>query len=95
MWHARTSSAIDLECGQTVNARSRQADVNLSYSHFVAGEKLLTRKDSGITDYDALPGKAVGVVRVTMAEELITQLRESTSLPSKGPAVALSLGYPL
>lgn len=67
---------IDIECGLTVNTRSRQAEASFSYSHFVAGERFLSRKDSGIQEVEALAGKSVAVVKGTTAEKLFTQLRD-------------------
>jgi len=69
--------SIDLECGLTVNTRSRQTEASFSYSHFVAGERFMSRKDSAIKEVEGLAGKTVAVVKGSTAEKLFTQLRDS------------------
>lgn len=71
------SGAIDIECGSTVNTKSRQADVAFSYSTFFAAEKLLVRANSGIHDYTGLAGRTVALVKGATAEKMFTQLRDS------------------
>lgn len=71
------SGDIDMECGATVNTKSRQADVAFSYSTFFSGEKLLVRANSNIQDYTGLAGRTVALVQGATAEKMFTQLRDS------------------
>lgn len=71
------SGEIDIECGSTVNTKSRQVDVAFSYSTFFAGEKLLVRAGSNIQDVDALSGRTIAVVKGATAEKMFAQIRDS------------------
>ncbi|MCX9156124.1 amino acid ABC transporter substrate-binding protein [Niveibacterium sp. 24ML] len=68
---------IDLECGSTTNTKSRQEKVEFSYTIFVAGMKLLTRTNSGVTGHASLAGKPVALSKGTTSEKLFTQLRDA------------------
>lgn len=81
------SGEIDIECGSSVNTKSRQADVAFSYSTFFAGEKLLVRADSRIQDIDGLAGRTVVVLKGSTAEKMFTQIRDSQVHPMKLVAV--------
>lgn len=70
------SGDIDIECGATVNTKSRQADAAFSYSTFFAGEKLLVRAGSNIQNVDALGGRTIAVVKGTTAEKMFAQIRD-------------------
>jgi len=67
---------IDIECTLTVNTRSRQSEASFSYSHYVGGERFLTRKESNILSLDDLAGKTVAIPKGTTAEKLFTLLRD-------------------
>lgn len=53
------SGAVDLECGSTTATRERAKTVAFSPVFFLAGTKLLVRKDAGIASYRDLAGKTV------------------------------------
>ncbi|WOS61999.1 amino acid ABC transporter substrate-binding protein [Sinorhizobium fredii] len=53
------NGTIDLECGTTTNSVERQKQVAFSLSYFVAGTRILTKKDSGISGLEDLKGKTV------------------------------------
>lgn len=53
------SGAVDLECGSTTATDERAKTVAFSPVFFLAGTKLLVRKDSGIASYRDLAGKTV------------------------------------
>ncbi len=53
------SGAVDLECGSTTATEERAKTVAFSPVFFLAGTKLLVRKDAGITSYRDLGGKTV------------------------------------
>ena len=53
------SGAIDLECGSTTATEARAKTVAFSPVFFLAGTKLLVRKDAPISSYRDLAGKTV------------------------------------
>lgn len=71
------SGEIDIECGSTVNTKSRQKEVAFSYSTFFAGERLLVKADSGIQEVDNLAGRTVAVLKGSTAEKMFAQIRDS------------------
>ena len=74
------NGTIDLECGSTTNNVERQKQVAFSNSIFVVGTRLLTRKDSGIQDFDDLAGKNVVTTAGTTSERLIRKLNAEKKL---------------
>ena len=62
---------IDLECGSTTNNVQRQKQVAFSPIMFVAGTKLLVRRDSPIQSFRDLAGKTVVVTEGTTNQEAI------------------------
>lgn len=70
------SGEADMECGSTTNTKARQEQVSFSYTIFVAGMKMLTRKDSGVGDVRTLEHAKVALSKGTTSEKLFTQLRE-------------------
>lgn len=65
----------DMECGSTTNTKARQEQVDFSYTIFVAGMKILTRKDSGVSSIDTIGKRAVALSKGTTSEKLFNQLR--------------------
>jgi glutamate/aspartate transport system substrate-binding protein len=65
---AVTSGKIDLECGSTTSNVERQKSVAFSPVVFVAGTKLLVKRDSGISSYRDLAGKTLVVTSGTTNE---------------------------
>src|SRR3984885_2940950 len=53
------SGAVDLECGSTTATEARAKTVAFSPVFFLAGTKLMVRKDGGIKSYRDLAGKTV------------------------------------
>ena len=74
------SGEIDLECGSTTSNFERQKQVAFSPIFFVAGTKLLVRRDSGISSYRDLKGKTVVVTAGTTNEAAIRTLSEKQKL---------------
>lgn len=68
--------SIDIECTLSVNTKSRAEVASFSFTHFVGGERFLSRKDSNIRTLDDLAGKAVAIPKGTTAEKLFTLLRD-------------------
>lgn len=70
------SGEADMECGSTTNTKARQEQVDFSYTIFVAGMKILTRKDSGVTSIDKIGRRSVALSQGTTSEKLFKQLRD-------------------
>ncbi len=77
------NGTVDLECGSTTNNAERQRQVAFSNSLFVVGTRLLTRKDSGIADFDDLAGKTLVTTAGTTSERLIRKLDADEKLGIK------------
>jgi ABC-type amino acid transport substrate-binding protein len=65
---------VDLECGSTTNNIERQKEVAFSPIMFVAGTKLLVKRDSPIQSFRDLNGKSVVVTAGTTNEAAIRNL---------------------
>lgn len=77
----------DLECGSTTNNVSRRKSVSFTVAHFVATVRMLVRKDSGITAWKDLYGKAVVTTKGSTPVQLLTDLNASSRL-----AINIKLG---
>jgi glutamate/aspartate transport system substrate-binding protein len=67
---------IDFECGSTTHNSTRARDVGFSTTIFIIGTRLLTRRDSGVTDFDDLDGRRVVTTAGTTSEKLLRQMKE-------------------
>lgn len=67
---------IDFECGSTTHNTARAREVGFSTTIFIIGTRLLTRRDSGITDFDNLNGRRVVTTAGTTSERLLRQMKE-------------------
>jgi glutamate/aspartate transport system substrate-binding protein len=65
---------IDMECGSTTNTKARQAQVDFSYSFFVAAMRVLTPKTVTIDSVKDLSGLKVALSKGTTSEKLFLQL---------------------
>jgi len=74
------SGEIDVECGSTTSNHTRQKEVAFSPVIFVAGTKLLVRRDSGISGLRDLRGKTVVVTAGTTNETAIRTLNDKQKL---------------
>jgi glutamate/aspartate transport system substrate-binding protein len=72
---------IDLECGSTTNNTQRQKEVAFSPVMFVAGTKLLVKRDSTIQSFRDLRGKTVVVTAGTTNEEAMQRLSDKFAIP--------------
>ena len=70
------SGEVDLECGSTTNNTERQKDVAFSPIMFVAGTKLLVKRESPIQSFRDLNGKSVVVTAGTTNEQAMRKLSE-------------------
>lgn len=78
------NGTVDLECGVTTNLKSRQQQVAFSTTFFVAGTRLLVRKNSPIHDFPDLAGKAVVTNAGTTSERILRRLNDE-----KGANIAI------
>ncbi|WP_181444146.1 transporter substrate-binding domain-containing protein [Pseudoxanthomonas sp. z9] len=67
------NNTIDLECGTTTNNLARARSVAFTTNYFIAGTRLLVRRDSGIRDFDDLRGRNVVVSAGTTSEIALRQ----------------------
>ncbi|WP_228720754.1 glutamate/aspartate ABC transporter substrate-binding protein [Nitrogeniibacter mangrovi] len=67
---------IDFECGSTTHNTTREREVAFSTTIFIIGTRMLTRRDSGIADFDDLEGRRVVTTAGTTSERLLRQLKE-------------------
>jgi len=68
------NGSADLSCGATTNTLERQKIVAFSNTIFVAGSRLMTRKDSGIKDFADLTGKNVVTFAASTSEKMLRKL---------------------
>jgi glutamate/aspartate transport system substrate-binding protein len=71
---------VDLECGSTTSNTERQKSVAFSPVTFVAGTKLLVKRDSGIGSYRDLSGKTLVVTSGTTNETAMHLLNDKYKL---------------
>ncbi|WP_070884939.1 glutamate/aspartate ABC transporter substrate-binding protein [Pseudomonas argentinensis] len=65
------NGTVDLECGSTTNNVERQRQVDFSVGIFEVGTRLLTKKSSGVNDFEDLRGKNVVTTAGTTSERLL------------------------
>ncbi|HVH81362.1 MAG TPA: amino acid ABC transporter substrate-binding protein [Stellaceae bacterium] len=71
---------VDLECGSTTSNTERQKSVAFSPVIFVAGTKLLVKRDSGVGSYRDLAGKMLVVTSGTTNEKAMHALNDKYKL---------------
>lgn len=71
------SGEIDLECGSTTHNSQRARQVSFSNTIFIIGTRMLTRHDSGIHDFQDLPGRRVVTTAGTTSERLLQRINEA------------------
>lgn len=64
----------DLTCGATTHTTEREALVAFSNTIFIAGSRLMTRKDSGIKDFSDLTGKNVVTFAASTSEKMLRKM---------------------
>lgn len=72
--------SVDIECGSTTNNRERQKQVSFSTTIFIIGTRLLTKADSGVTDFPDLAGKNVVTTKGTTSERLLRRMNEDNKM---------------
>lgn len=68
------NGTVDLECGSTTNNVERQRQVDFSVGIFEVGTRLLTKKSSGVNDFEDLKGKNVVTTAGTTSERLLKSM---------------------
>ncbi len=74
------NGTIDLECGVTSNLKERWQQVSFSTNFFIAGTRILTRKEGGIKDFGDLAGKSVVTNAGTSPERQLRSMNESKKM---------------
>lgn len=74
------NGTVDFECGSTTNNVERQEQVAFSNGFFEIGTRLLTKKDSGINDFEDLKGKRLVTTAGTTSERYIRQYNDEKKL---------------
>jgi len=74
------NNQIDLECGSTTHTIERENVAAFSNSFFQYAVRMITRKNSGITDFADLAGKPVVTTAATSDERLLRRLNTDKQL---------------
>ena len=74
------NGTIDITCGATTHTTERQQLVAFSNTIFVAGTKLMTRKDSGIKDFADLTGKNVVTFSASTSEKILRKMNAERNM---------------
>lgn len=70
------NGTVDLECGVTTNLKARQQQVAFSTTFFVAGTRLLVKKDGPVHDFADLSGRTVVTNAGTTSERILRRLND-------------------
>jgi glutamate/aspartate transport system substrate-binding protein len=68
------NGTADIMCGATTNTTERQKLSAFSNTIFVAGSRLMTRKDSGIKEFSDLAGKSVTTFARSTSEKILRKM---------------------
>jgi glutamate/aspartate transport system substrate-binding protein len=74
------NGTIDIECGSTTNNAERQQQAAFSNTIFIIGTRLMTKKDSGIKDFDDLKGKTVVTTAGTTSERILRKMNQDKNM---------------
>jgi len=74
------NGTADISCGATTNTTERQKMVSFSNTIFIAGSRLMTRKDSGIKDFPDLAGKNVVTFAASTSEKILRRINSEKNL---------------
>ena len=73
------NGTADIMCGATTNTTERHKLAAFSTTLFVAGSRLMTRKDSGIRDFADLVGKTVVTFARSTSEKMLRKMNSEQS----------------
>lgn len=68
------NGTADLSCGATTHTVERQKQVAFSNTIYIAGSRLMTRKDSGIRDFSDLTDKTVATFARSTSEKMLQKM---------------------
>lgn len=68
------NGAADIQCGATTNTLERQKIVAFSNTIFIAGSRLMTRRNSGISDFPDIAGKTVVTFARSTSEKILQKM---------------------
>jgi glutamate/aspartate transport system substrate-binding protein len=74
------NGTTDINCATTTNTLTRQRQVDFLDTMFITGNRILTKKGSGIRDIEDLKGKRVTVNQGTTNEQIIKALDAKLNL---------------
>lgn len=74
------NGTVDIECSSTTNNTDRAKQVSFSDTIFIIGTRLMTKKGSGIKDFDDLKGKNVVTTAGTTSERLLRTMNEEKNM---------------
>jgi glutamate/aspartate transport system substrate-binding protein len=74
------NGTIDLECGSTTDNAERRNQVGFALTHFVAANRFVAKKSSGIASLDDLKGKAVVSTSGTSNIKQLTEINGKRGL---------------
>ena len=74
------NGTVDIECGSTTNNKERQQQAAFSNTFFIIGTRLMTKKDSGVKDFDDLKGKTVVTTAGTTSERLLRKMNQDKNM---------------
>lgn len=72
---------VDVECGSTTNTVARQKDVAFSYTTFVAGARLLAKKEANFKGFADLRGKTIVATEKTTTADLLKKAFSERNIP--------------
>ena len=66
---------VDLECGDTTNTRERRDKLGMAFSvpYYIAGTRMLVRKDSSITRIEDMAGKTIVTTKGTTSAKIVKE----------------------
>ncbi|NMF99573.1 glutamate/aspartate ABC transporter substrate-binding protein [Aromatoleum toluolicum] len=74
------NGTVSIECGSTTNNSERAKQVAFSNTIFIVGTRLMTKKESGVQDFEQLAGKNVVTTAGTTSERLLRRMNEEKKL---------------
>ena len=75
-----SNGTVDLECGSTVNTLARQKQVDFTLIPFIAADRVMVKKDSGIKEVEELNGKVAAVPQASTSEKVLSELVNAKKL---------------
>jgi glutamate/aspartate transport system substrate-binding protein len=77
------NGTVDIECGSTVNTLGRQKQVDFTLVTFIAADRVMAKKDSGIKEVEDLAGKVAVVPQASTSEKVLSALVAEKKLDIK------------